>query len=85
MGPRWKELVTLLQHPSSCQPHILWECKETEDQRTNKDMKKEPRKKGMEKIIDYATTVQRNRGMENNRKVSKIRARRIDPLSNVTR
>jgi hypothetical protein len=36
--------------------HILWECKETEDQTTNLDMKKEQwnnGKKVMGKIIDY--------------------------------
>jgi hypothetical protein len=35
--------------------HILWECKEIEDQRTNMDMKKEQwnnGKKGMKKMID---------------------------------
>jgi hypothetical protein len=40
--------------------HILWECKETEDQRTNMGMKKEQwynEKKGMEKIIDYAKEI----------------------------
>jgi hypothetical protein len=40
--------------------HILWECKETEDQRTNMNMKKEQwinGKKGMEKIIDYAKEI----------------------------
>jgi hypothetical protein len=46
--------------------HILWECKETEDQRTSMDMNKEQwinGKKGMEKMIGYAKvnrTVQRN-------------------------
>jgi hypothetical protein len=37
--------------------HILWECRETEDQRMHMDMRKEQwinGKKGMEKIIDYA-------------------------------
>jgi hypothetical protein len=40
--------------------HILWECIQTEDQRTNMDMKKEQwnnGKKGMEKIIDYAKEI----------------------------
>jgi hypothetical protein len=40
--------------------HILWECKETEDQRMNMDMRKEQwinGKKGMEKIIDYAKEI----------------------------
>jgi hypothetical protein len=35
---------------------ILWDCKETEDQRTRMDMNKEQwinGKKGMEKMIDY--------------------------------
>jgi hypothetical protein len=35
--------------------HILWECKETEDQKTNMDMNKQQWinvKKGMEKMID---------------------------------
>jgi hypothetical protein len=32
-APRWKGLATV--------DHILWECKRTEDQRTNMDMKKE--------------------------------------------
>jgi hypothetical protein len=62
--------------------HILWECKEIEDQRTNMDMTKEQwfnGKKGMENIIDYAkqsdcTTEYRNG--KNNQKVSKIIARR---------
>jgi hypothetical protein len=45
-------------HLLSSVDHILWECKETEDQRTN--MKKEQwinEKKGMEKIIDYAKEI----------------------------
>jgi hypothetical protein len=40
--------------------HVLSECKETEDQRTNMDMNKEQwnnGKKGMEKIIDYAKEI----------------------------
>jgi hypothetical protein len=40
--------------------HILWECKETEDQRTNMKMRKEQlinRKKGMKKIIYYAKEI----------------------------
>jgi hypothetical protein len=40
--------------------HILWECKETEDQRTNMGMNKEQwinGKKGMEKMIDYAKEI----------------------------
>jgi hypothetical protein len=40
--------------------HILWECKETEDQRTSMDMNKEQcinGKKGMEKMIDYAKEI----------------------------
>jgi hypothetical protein len=40
--------------------HILLECKETEDERTIMDMKKEQwknGKKGMEKIIDYAKEI----------------------------
>jgi hypothetical protein len=40
--------------------HILWECKETEDQRMNIDMRKDQwinGKKGMEKIIDYAKEI----------------------------
>jgi hypothetical protein len=40
--------------------HILWECKETEELKTNMDMRKEQwinGKKGMEKIIDYAKEI----------------------------
>jgi hypothetical protein len=40
--------------------HIMWECKETEEQRTNMEMRKEQwinGKKGMEKIIDYAKEI----------------------------
>jgi hypothetical protein len=40
--------------------HILWECKETEDQRLNMAMSKEQwinGKKGKEKIIDYAKEI----------------------------
>jgi hypothetical protein len=64
--------------------NILWECKETEDQRMNTDMRKEQwinGNKWMEKMFDYAkktdclcTTEYRNG--KNNRKVSKIIARR---------
>jgi hypothetical protein len=40
--------------------HILWECKESEDQRTNMYIRKKQRingKKCMEKIIDYAKEI----------------------------
>jgi hypothetical protein len=40
--------------------HIVWECKEIEDQRMNMDMRKEQwinGKKGMEKIIDYSKEI----------------------------
>jgi hypothetical protein len=40
--------------------HILWWCKETEDQRMNMNMSKEQwinGKKGKEKIIDYAKEI----------------------------
>jgi hypothetical protein len=40
--------------------HILWECKETEDQRMNMDVRKKQwtnGKKGMERIIDYAKEI----------------------------
>jgi hypothetical protein len=40
--------------------HLLWECKETEDQRTNMDMNNEQwinAKKGMKKMIDYAKEI----------------------------
>jgi hypothetical protein len=46
-----------------CNTHLsvdLWECKETEDQRTNMDMKKKQwnnGKKVMEKIIDYVKEI----------------------------
>jgi hypothetical protein len=54
--------MPLLQHLStylSIDP-ILWEFKETEDQRMNMDMRKEQwinGKKGMEKIVDYAKEI----------------------------
>jgi hypothetical protein len=38
-GKSWKSSLPLLQHLSV--DHILWECKETADQTTNMDMKKE--------------------------------------------
>jgi hypothetical protein len=40
--------------------HIQWECKETEDQRTNMDMNKEHwinENKGMQKMMDYAKEI----------------------------
>jgi hypothetical protein len=37
--------------------HILWKCKEIEDQRTNMDMRKDQPEKCMEKIIDYAKKI----------------------------
>jgi hypothetical protein len=40
--------------------HILWECKDTEDQRMSMDMNKVQwinSKKGMEKMIDYAKEI----------------------------
>jgi hypothetical protein len=40
--------------------HILWKCRETEDQRMKTDMRKEQwinGKKGMKKIIDYAAEI----------------------------
>jgi hypothetical protein len=53
--------------------HILWECKETEDQRMNMDMRKKQwinGKKGMEKKSDCTTEY---RNGKYNRKVSKIK------------
>jgi hypothetical protein len=46
--------------------HILWECKETENQRTNMDMNKQQwinGKKGMEKMIDYAKEIRLYNGI----------------------
>jgi hypothetical protein len=46
--------------------HILWECKETKDQRMNMDMRKEQwidGKKGMETIIDYAKKIRLYNGI----------------------
>jgi hypothetical protein len=46
--------------------HILWECKETEDQRTSMDMNKEQwitGKKGMEKRIEYAKEIELYNGI----------------------
>jgi hypothetical protein len=45
-----------------CDDHsILWECKETENQRMNMDMRKEQwinaSKKGVEKIIDHTKEI----------------------------
>jgi hypothetical protein len=63
---------------------ILWEFKETEDQRTNMDMNKEQwinGEKGMEKMIDYAKeTVQRNIGTvkKKQKKTTTARRKRIN-------
>jgi hypothetical protein len=45
--------------------HILWECKATEEQRTNMDMNKEQwiNRKSMEKMIDYAKEIGLNNGI----------------------
>jgi hypothetical protein len=64
MAPRWMEgvgnpLCSFCNTDLSVD-HILWECKETEDQRTNMDMNKKQwinGKKGMEKMIDYAKEI----------------------------
>jgi hypothetical protein len=60
--------------------HILWECKEAEDQRTwtwIKNNGSTGKRYGIDDCLRKRNrTVQRNIGMENNRKVSKIIPRR---------
>jgi hypothetical protein len=54
--------------------HILGECKETEDQRTNMDMRKEQwinGKQGMEKIIYYAKEIGLYNGIQEWKKYPK--------------
>jgi hypothetical protein len=68
-GPKMEEVsipICPLCNTHLSVDHILWKCKETEDQKTNMDMKKEPRnnrKNVMEKIIDYAKEIGLYNGM----------------------